>query len=137
MTEKTSAPSDSVAQYKAILRSVIEQRPSGMGQRLSEALGKNRSFISQIANPAYKIPVPHKHLDTIFKVCGFSKMQKEAFLAEYYRAHPKYDKNNALNKRLDKKITIPSTGNSDVDAKIEKLVIQMVDEMVDIYRDLK
>jgi len=53
-TQATPAGSqDLIAAYKAILRDVLDKRPSGMRQRLAEALGKNRSFITQIANPAY------------------------------------------------------------------------------------
>ena len=33
-----------------------------MRQRLAEALGKNRSFITQISNPGYQTPIPVQHL---------------------------------------------------------------------------
>ena len=43
-TQATPADSqDLIAAYKAILRDVLDRRPSGMRQRLAEALGKNRS----------------------------------------------------------------------------------------------
>lgn len=132
--------SEHVINYKTILRSVIDERPSGMGQRLSEALGKNRSFVSQIANPNYKIPVPYKHLDVIFKVCGFSLKQKEAFLAEYYLAHPKYaeDSDSAVMiEHQEKTIVLPKTGNKQVDEEIEKLVVRLVNDMVSVYNRFK
>ena len=44
-------------------------------------MGKNRSFVSQISNPAYPVPVPFQHLNTIFEVCHFPPAAKEAFLA--------------------------------------------------------
>ena len=44
-----------------------DNRPSGTRQRLAGALGKNRSFVSQIANPAYPVPIPVQHLETIFE----------------------------------------------------------------------
>ena len=47
---------------RRILQDVLDRRPSGMRQRLAEALGKNRSFISQISNPAYPTPIPAQHL---------------------------------------------------------------------------
>ena len=50
--------SKALAEYKTILRRVLDSRPSGTRQRLAEALGKNRSFISQISNPAYSTPIP-------------------------------------------------------------------------------
>ena len=74
--------------YKAILQKVIDTRPSGTRQRLAEALGKNRSFVSQITNPAYATPVPAQHIETIFHICHFSAYEKSAFLDAYRLAHP-------------------------------------------------
>jgi hypothetical protein len=74
--------------YKDILRRVMDNRPSGTRQRLAEALGKNKSFVSQIANPAYPVPVPAQHIEAIFHICHFSPADKDAFLAAYRRAHP-------------------------------------------------
>ena len=50
------ADPSAVADYKRILQEVLENRPAGTRLRLAEALGKNRSFISQIANPNSSIP---------------------------------------------------------------------------------
>src|SRR4051795_11652428 len=79
---------DPVAEYKAILKRVLDDRPSGTRQRLAKALGKNRSFISQIANPAYPVPIPVQHLETLIEVCHFSQEERRGFLAAYTRAHP-------------------------------------------------
>src|SRR6476661_2765698 len=77
-----------IAGYKALLRSFIERRPSGLRGRLAMALGKHRSFVSQIANPAYAVPIPAGDLPTIFEVCHLSPQEREGFLALYRRAHP-------------------------------------------------
>jgi hypothetical protein len=77
-----------VAAYKDVLKRVVDNRPSGTRHRLALALGKNRSFISQIASPAYSVPIPAEHLDTIFEVCHFTRGEKADFLASYARAHP-------------------------------------------------
>jgi hypothetical protein len=82
--EKTA----SVEAYKIILRNVLDRRPSGTRQRLAIALGKNRSFISQISNPAYPVPIPAPHLEVIFEICHFSGAEKRAFLESFARAHP-------------------------------------------------
>lgn len=126
-----------VGNYKTILRSVIEERPSGMGQRLSEALNKNRSFISQIANPSYDIPIPYKHLDVIFKVCGFSVKQKSTFLQEYYLAHPKYATNEEMFTDIEqheRTLVLPKTNNKQIDDEIDKLVINLVNDMVSVFK---
>jgi hypothetical protein len=78
-----------VAEYKRIFRDVLDKRPSGMQLRLAHAMGKNRSFVSQISNPAYPVPIPVQHLNTIFDLCHFPPPAKAAFLAAYARAHPR------------------------------------------------
>lgn|GEM_PF-206801 len=86
---ESSGPANSaVAAYKQILAQVLENRPSGTRQRLAAALAKNRSFVSQIASPAYPTPIPAQHLDVIFEVCLFSHHDRDAFLDAYAAAHP-------------------------------------------------
>src|ERR1700721_2679345 len=89
-TQATPAGShDLIAAYKAILRDVLDRRPSGMRQRLAEALGKNRSFITQIANPAYQTPIPAQHVHAITQVCHFSVQERGRVLNPYHRAPPR------------------------------------------------
>lgn len=78
-----------VAEYKRMLAAIIDRRPSGTRQRLANALTKNRSFISQITNPAYPTPIPIDHLDIVFEICHFSADERRQFLDCYSRAHPK------------------------------------------------
>lgn len=78
-----------IAAYKTILRDALDRRPSGMRKRLAEALGKNRSFVSQIANPAYPTPIPPGHIEAILDLCHFSPTERAAFLAAYASAHPR------------------------------------------------
>ena len=80
--------SNAVAEYKRVLARVLENRPSGTRQRLAVALGKNRSFVSQIANPSYSTPIPVPHLEIIFEICLFPAHERKAFLEAYGRAHP-------------------------------------------------
>jgi len=79
---------ETVADYKRLLQTVCENRPSGTRVRLAVALGTNRSFVSQLVNPAYSLPIPAQHLETIFEVCHFSPADRAAFLAIYDNAHP-------------------------------------------------
>ncbi len=80
---------DSVGAYKAVLKRVLDTRPSGTRHRLAIALGKNRSFISQIANPVYAVPIPVQHLETMFEICHFTAAERREFLAAYADAHPR------------------------------------------------
>jgi hypothetical protein len=83
------AEAGAVAVYKRIFKEVLDSRPSGMRLRLAHAMGKNRSFVSQISNPAYPVPIPVQHLTTIFDVCHFPPQAKAGFLRAYARAHPR------------------------------------------------
>jgi hypothetical protein len=85
---KPEAGAPTVAAYKRVLQDVLERRPSGMRQRLAVALGKNRSFISQISNPTYPTPIPAQHVEAIFEICHFSSPERERFLDAYRQAHP-------------------------------------------------
>ena len=81
---ETRDPGDrNVADYKVILRRVLDNRPSGTRLKLAAALGKNRSFVTQITNPAYLVPIPAKHVAIIFEVCHLSGAERTAFLEAY------------------------------------------------------
>lgn len=79
---------DAIAEYKTLLRRVIDRRPSGTRQRLAEAFGTHKSFISQVTNPAYRVPLPAQHIPALFKVCHFSPEERRVFMEIYARAHP-------------------------------------------------
>jgi hypothetical protein len=79
---------DAIMGYKAILAQIIDNRPSGTRQRLAAALGKHRSFVTQITSPAYSTPLPARHLATIFRVCHFSPAEQDRFVEAYHVAHP-------------------------------------------------
>jgi hypothetical protein len=122
----------SVANYKTLLGQILERRPSGTRQRLAAVLAKNRSFISQITNPAYATPVPASHLDAIFEVCHFSPAERRQFLEAYALAHPK---------RLPAKqgtkagtqlggVTLPDLGDDASNKKLQALVQDFVRHMV-------
>jgi hypothetical protein len=85
---RITADSSGVADYKKVLQQVLENRPSGTRGRLAEALGKNRSFISQITNPTYSVPIPARHVDRILETCHFLPAEKSQFFEAYGRAHP-------------------------------------------------
>ena len=82
------ADPSAVADYKRILQQVLENRPAGTRLRLAESLGKNRSFISQITNPNYSVPIPAAHIERVFEVCHFLAGEKAQFMEVYRRAHP-------------------------------------------------
>ena len=114
-----------LAAYKRILQQVLDRRPSGMRQRLAEALGKNRSFISQISNPAYATPIPVQHVERIFEICHFSKEEKKLFLAAYRRAHPRRLQGNGQgegNAVRRVTVTLPDLGDAQKNRKLDALI---------------
>lgn len=115
-----------LAEYKAILKQVLETRPSGTRQRLAEALGKNRSFVSQIANPGYATPVPAQHLEVIFHICHFSARERAAFLAAYRAAHP--GRLEIVDPRLAMRkieLELPDFGDPAVNARADHLLLAL------------
>lgn len=89
---RTPAPGQTlVAAYKAILEECIDRRPSGMRARIAAALGKHKSFVTQLINPVYPMPIPARHLPAIFDLCHFSPEERQAFLRAYHAAHPGRD----------------------------------------------
>ena len=79
---------DAIKVYKDRLSNLIDMRPSGTRQRLADALGKHRSFVTQMLSASYATPVPARHLPTIFSVCHFNAQERQSFLEAYRRAHP-------------------------------------------------
>ncbi len=139
MAEVTLAePADvsAVAEYKRIFKDVLDSRPSGMRIRLAHAMGKNRSFVSQISNPAYPVPVPVQHLNTIFEVCHFSPQAKAAFLRAYARAHPRRVGRLSETPR-ERTITLhlPDLGSSKRNAQIEALMQEFARKLIAILQD--
>jgi hypothetical protein len=112
-----------VAEYKALLRKVLDNRPSGTRQRLADALGKNRSFITQIANPAYQVPIPRQHIETIFETCHFSHEEKRGFLKLYAEAHP--GKLEVVRRKVPTRtiaVEVPDLGSARKNKAIDALV---------------
>jgi hypothetical protein len=127
-----------VAEYKRIFKEVLDSRPSGMRIRLAHAMGKNRSFVSQISNPAYPIPIPVQHLNTIFDVCHFPPAAKTAFLRAYARAHPRrkgrlteipHERTIALH--------VPDLGSSKRNGQLDALLQEFARRLVAILQDEK
>jgi hypothetical protein len=112
-----------LALYKTILRQVLDNRPSGTRQRLAEALGKNRSFISQIVNPTYITPIPAQHLETIFQICHVTPTEREAFLDAYREAHPgRLDVASGPRALRQITISVPDLGDPALNARADALI---------------
>ena len=77
-----------VAYYKLLLNTFLDRRPPGSRQALADAIGKDRSFISQIANPGYPVALPARYVRAICSVSRFTPAEEQVFVRAYLAAHP-------------------------------------------------
>ena len=128
-----------VAQYKRLLQSYIDRRPSGTRQKIAAALGTNKSFVSQITSPAYAVPVPESHIDTIMAICHFSAEEREAFLRSYAEAHPgRSGKPDAAGARAEPsrrlQISVPVFGDPQLQHEVEDMIRAFAERVVRLAR---
>ena len=79
---------DLIAAYKELLRGYLEKRPSGLRKKIADAIGTNRSFVSQITNPKYSVPIPSHYVHTLVSICHLTPSERTAFISAYLLAHP-------------------------------------------------
>ena len=125
-----------IAAYKTILRDAIDRRPAGMRARIADALGKHKSFVSQLSNPIYPMPVPARHIETIFEICHFSPEERRAFLKAYERAHPNASGSDAAQENAAPRKTIslevPELRDPRKQRALESLLREFADRVADL-----
>jgi hypothetical protein len=126
----SSQSADAVREYKTILREILDARPAGTRLRLAMALGKNRSFVSQIANPQYATPIPIRHLDTIFELCHFPQAARRRFLDTYAKAHPTRHMNDRSGHKMRRQVlALPDLGDAQRNARFDALIMDFARKM--------
>src|SRR6185295_15648580 len=129
-----------IAAYKTILRDAIDRRPAGMRARIADALGKHKSFVSQLSNPIYPMPVPARHIETIFEICHFSPEERRAFLKAYERAHPNapasvepgQETNATSFRRKTISLEVPELRDARKQRALESLLREFADRVADL-----
>ncbi|PSJ56983.1 hypothetical protein [Kumtagia ephedrae] len=133
-TPDGAAADDAIRAYKTLLAEIIDRRPSGTRQRLADELGKNRSFVTQIASPAYSTPIPAKHLPVIIAVCHFGPAERDRFLAAYERAHPgKAPLPAGFTRTRHLSIGVPDLGDTAKNAALDRAVADFVQRIADLF----
>lgn len=125
---------DAVSAYKRLLSEIMDRRPSGTRQRLAAALSKNRSFVSQITNPAYSTPIPARHLPKIFELCHFSAAERHEFTRLYAQAHPRKMSAGAVS-RQSTTVNLPDLGDDARNKKLHGLVTAFVRDIARLMDD--
>lgn len=136
-----ASSAEAVAAYKQLLADVLARRPSGTRQRLATILGKNRSFISQITNPAYDTPLPPAHVGPLLDACHVSAAERQAFLALYAAAHPRHftvlEGGAAFDdgpKKIAHTIYLPDFGSPSANRAALKLVADFVNNLAGLVQ---
>jgi len=130
---------EAVAAYKRLLQEYIDRRPSGLRLKIAKALGKHRSFVSQITNPIYPIPVPARHLEAIFRICHLAPEERQAFMAAYATAHPdnppdgKRTARKARQRRVVE-IDLPLVGDPALEREMEDFLRHMARQLEKLVR---
>jgi hypothetical protein len=140
-SDRPGAPArdDLVAAYKRLLQGYLDRRPSGLRLKIAQAIGKHRSFVSQITNPTYSIPIPARHLETIFRICHFSPEERKAFLAAYALAHPhqhtggRRPARHAVGMRT-LEVKLPATGDAAFDSTVDDMIRQFAKQIAKLAR---
>lgn len=123
--EPRQSRAQAVARYKAHLRECIDRRPSGLRARLARALGKNKSFISQISNPAYDVPIPERCFATIVEVCHLGPAEAQQFMALYRAAHPASGRRRgSVAPRAELTIALPQLRSPALAHDLEDLILE-------------
>ncbi|MCG8691140.1 MAG: hypothetical protein MI806_08015 [Minwuiales bacterium] len=129
-----------VMAYKELLRTYIDRRPSGTRQRIATALGTHKSFVSQITNPAYRVPLPAQHVAAIFRICHFSPEEKAAFLEAYRAAHPNQaetlDGDRIAGARV-LEIEVPPFADPERQRQVADAIREMAEKMIALAGDRK
>jgi hypothetical protein len=121
--------------YKLVLSHVLETRPSGTRQRLADALGKHRSFITQMTSTSYPTPIPQRHLATLFSVCHFSPVERDAFMAAYRAAHRgKLKIGDAERKMRHLSLLVPDLSDDKTNAALDKAISEFVQKLSSLMR---
>lgn len=132
---RETADDDAIIAYKTVLSGIIDNRPSGTRQRLATALGKHRSFVTQVTSPTYATPLPARHLETIFRVCHFSPAEQERFLDVYQLAHPGKLPELRGDGTRQLTLTVPDLGNEKKNRRFDEAVAEFIQKIASLTLD--
>lgn len=139
LRSKAPGRDELVAAYKRLLQEYIDRRPSGLRLKIAKAIGKHRSFVSQITNPSYPIPVPARHLEAIFRICHLAPEERQAFMAAYDAAHPGHPREGRRSSRKGRErrvieIELPVTDDPELEREMEEFLRHMARQLEKLAR---
>jgi hypothetical protein len=128
-----------IREYKQILQDVVDRRPSGIRLKIAEALGRNKSFVSQITNTNYDIPVPERHLELIIEIAHFTPEEKVRFISCYRRAHPRdgrrmAGKSAGAGNRRVLRLELPRLSSPAEEARVDHLIQEFAAQVNELIK---
>ena len=123
-----------VAEYKTLLRDFIDKRPPGLRNKVAKSLGKHKSFVSQITNPNYRVPIPARDVQVIFDVCNLDPDERRQFLDVYGKAHSVEILPGAVDAgtHYEIKLMIPHFDDQAVTDEVETMIRDFASRIVQI-----
>ena len=106
-----------------------------MRQRLADALGKHRSFVTQITSPAYSTPIPSKHLPADLLGLPFQHGRSAThFLAAYQRGASGQGASAASGLRTTRhlSLTVPDLGDDKQNAALDRAINEFIQRITSI-----
>ena len=137
MTVVSQSKQELIAEYKIILRSAIDKRPSGIRQKIAQIIGTHKSFVSQITNPNDPTPIPYRHLEAISDICHLSPKEEQKFFAAYSIAHPNQSVSHQHLQRHFKTlhIQVPVLNNAERQQEFETFVRDLIRKMSYLFSE--
>lgn len=129
-----------IVAYKSLLKDYLDLRPSGIRQKLALAMGTHKSFISQVTNPNYRVPLPIQHVPAIMRICHFSGEERRRFIEAYERAHPGVSIDETSPPTLSEptqrflQIELPNLNDADKEAHLSDAIQEMASIMISLAR---
>lgn len=133
MSDDDGSNLDALTAYKTLLRELIDRRPSGTRQRLAEAMGTHKSFISQVINHKHRVPLPAQHIPVLFRTCHFNEQEQRVFLDLYRQAHPaqstSFDDLSDV-ERNTLRIHLPDFDEPETRAEVEATIRELAERII-------
>lgn len=123
--------------YKIVIFDALQNCPLGTKRRIAEELGTGMSFVSQISNPNYAIPIPSKHVERILDICALSEQDKAAFRAAYKAAHTSDDSELGTGNKNMICIPLPKFKNAAQRRKAEEAIRTSAETILQLMTETK
>jgi hypothetical protein len=131
-----------VRRYKILLQTFLQRRGPGVRQAIADAIGTNRSFVSQMTSPAYDVPVPARHVRTISEIVKLTAEEERIFVEAYLEAHPDRAAEvlrETLWRRGSRELTIslPLLASTRAQRRLESLIERLAAELAASFVEME